>query len=98
LTLGWTAPETTSSTNLPIFFSERSEAEPWEAKGNFWFFAESWMAKAGHVPTSRFRLPACWPKALASMVAKLSFPLCFSATGFRVLASASRSAGNSAKI
>lgn len=66
--------------------------------GNFWFFSVSWIAKAGHLPTSRLRLPACWPNAFASMVAKLSLPFCFSATGLRVLASDSRSSGVSAKM
>ena len=56
------------------------------------------MANAGHLSTSRFRLPACAPKDLASIVAKLMAPLCFCARGFSVSASSARSSGVSAKM
>ena len=68
------------------------------SNGNFSFLTVSWMAKAGHLPTSRFRLLACWPKDLASMVAKLILPLYFSATGFSSPESFLRSSSVSAKM
>ena len=96
--LGSTLPARYSSMNLPMFFSLRSFALPCSVYGYFWFLEMSWMAKAGHLPTSRFRLPPCWPKALASMVAKLSLPFCFSAMGLRAEAREARSSAVSEKM
>ncbi len=56
------------------------------------------MANAGHLSTSRFRLPACAPNDLASMVAKLMAPLCFCARGLSSSANSARSSGVSAKM
>lgn len=95
LMLGSSLPETKSSTKAVMDFSVIFSS--WE-KGNFWFLSVRWMAKAGNLPISRLRLPACWPKAFASMVAKLMAPLCFWARGFSSLTKASRSSCVSAKM
>lgn len=56
LMLGATLPATKSSTKAPTFFFVSFLA--W-SRGNFWFLTVSWMAKAGHLPTSRLRLLPC---------------------------------------
>jgi hypothetical protein len=95
LMLGETLPESYSSTNSPMLFSVISLV--W-SNGNFSFLTVSWIAKAGHLPTSRLRLLACCPKALASMVAKLILPLYLTASGLSSLARVVLSSSVSAKI
>ena len=48
---------------------------PLRSKGNFWFLTVSWMAKAGHLPTSRFRFPACAPKCFGVNCCKINLAL-----------------------
>ena len=86
---------TKSSTNLAM---ESSVISLSAEKGNLVFLTVSWIANEGNLSLGRFRLAAWAPKALASMVAMFTTPLCFWATDLSFAARSARSSGVSAKM